>query len=86
MSGGRRRGSSTRKHRINQLEIQKTAYKKNPPKEKPRLTDQEVIAQLEEMLRSGLNRKNKALSDAEINKAKIKIADLEDKLGIIHED
>ena len=72
MSGKRRRGSSTRKYPI--------AGPKVKPVDKSLGKEERAIRELELEIRNG--RKGKPLTEQEITKLKVRIANLEHNLGI----
>lgn len=87
MSKRKRRGSSTRKFRQENPILpvvnvrRKTAEKTDKPTDK----GQKLLDKLTQRLMDGVNGKGKPLTDEEISKTKVRIANVEHELGIKHE-
>lgn len=91
MGGKRRRGSSTRKHKVKEYHIPASSPKHKKEKQVKTLPivstpDNKIsqIAKFEDQIRSGVNFKGKPLTEKEIGYFLTAISALEHQLGIKH--
>lgn len=77
----RRKGSSTRAHKVLTQPIAQPAKKTDVDTKK-----KTMLEKLEKALTSGVSAKGKPMTEGDITKTKTRIANLESSLGIVHAD
>ncbi len=81
--GKNRRGSSTRKYK--QTNLSTLPIKPAKAKADVGSKSEQMLLQLERMLKNGVNKKGKPLTDDDITRIKTRIANTEYTLGITHD-
>jgi len=85
MGKGRRRGSSTRKYKSKQTILPIVNRKPAEKTDKGANKDITMLGRLTQRLMDGVNGKGRPLTDEDISKTKVRIANLEHTLRINHE-
>lgn len=80
----KRRGSSTRKYKSTQTTSPIVNRRPATKTDKGANKDITLLGRLTQRLITGVNGKSRPLTDDEISKTKVRIANLENELGIIH--